>query len=591
LATSSLNKRIRDEAAKPALRVVLYLRVSSKRQMDTDSNVDPDGNSIDTQRKWCIEKARQMGAIVVGEYVEPGNSAQTIDKRPVFRQMMQRISEQRDADAVIIYMRSRAFRNYIDAANTEVALSKLSVKLVSSKEEFGDGAMGEAMKAITDVFNWLQVRMSGEDIKTKMANKARNGGTIGQAPVGYLNVTQVIEGRKINTVMLDPERAKYVVMAFELFATGKETYESICRKLTQAGLRMPRSGKPISTKKVGPLLRDRYYIGYVTYDGIEYPGRHEPLITEALFERAQHVLATHTEQHVRYRTHNHYLKGLVWCGRCKHRLIVQRAEGRHGGEYFYFYCRGRQQGLCDLPSIPVEVMEAAVVAHYGDVVTLPPDYLQVLRSGVDEAANAKYELSTALREQFTTRLDALDRKENYFLDLAAEEGWPKDKLRAKIDGIRVERREIEGTLERSDEQIERGRAVFDAALTLLEEPQRAYEQGNETVRAILNKAFFVRLYVDGGKVIEHDAQEPFGALNGGYRTYRLAHAWTGTQRLQEGRQLTPDSTKVSLPLTSEGHVWSKTSVVELRGFEPLTPTLPVWCATNCATAPHTLSSA
>src|SRR5699024_8857091 len=27
------------------------------------------------------------------------------------------------------------------------------------------------------------------------------------------------------------------------------------------------------------------------------------------------------------------------------------------------------------------------------------------------------------------------------------------------------------------------------------------------------------------------------------------------------------------------------SPVELRGFEPLTPTLPVWCATNCAIAP------
>ena len=26
--------------------------------------------------------------------------------------------------------------------------------------------------------------------------------------------------------------------------------------------------------------------------------------------------------------------------------------------------------------------------------------------------------------------------------------------------------------------------------------------------------------------------------------------------------------------------------VEPRGLEPLTPTLPVWCATNCATAPR-----
>ena len=26
-------------------------------------------------------------------------------------------------------------------------------------------------------------------------------------------------------------------------------------------------------------------------------------------------------------------------------------------------------------------------------------------------------------------------------------------------------------------------------------------------------------------------------------------------------------------------------LVELRGLEPLTPTLPVWCATSCAIAP------
>ena len=30
---------------------------------------------------------------------------------------------------------------------------------------------------------------------------------------------------------------------------------------------------------------------------------------------------------------------------------------------------------------------------------------------------------------------------------------------------------------------------------------------------------------------------------------------------------------------------SKTVLVELRGLEPLTPTLPVWCATSCAIAP------
>jgi hypothetical protein len=31
---------------------------------------------------------------------------------------------------------------------------------------------------------------------------------------------------------------------------------------------------------------------------------------------------------------------------------------------------------------------------------------------------------------------------------------------------------------------------------------------------------------------------------------------------------------------------SRHPIVELRGLEPLTPTLPVWCATSCATAPN-----
>lgn len=33
------------------------------------------------------------------------------------------------------------------------------------------------------------------------------------------------------------------------------------------------------------VLRDRYYLGYVTNRGQEYAGRHEPLITQELFDQ------------------------------------------------------------------------------------------------------------------------------------------------------------------------------------------------------------------------------------------------------------------------------------------------------------------
>src|SRR5882757_2290909 len=124
MSKRATNSSTRDEARTPVKTAVLYLRVSSKRQMDTAADIDPEGNSIDTQRKICREKARQMGVVILEEYVEPGNSAQTIAKRPVFQDMMKRIKQERDVNHVIIYQRSRAFRNYIDAGNTKQELDK-----------------------------------------------------------------------------------------------------------------------------------------------------------------------------------------------------------------------------------------------------------------------------------------------------------------------------------------------------------------------------------------------------------------------------------------------------------------------------------
>lgn len=530
MGTDSPNRRVRDAATKPVLRAVIYVRVSSKRQTDTDADLDPDGNSIDTQRKITREKARALGAVVVDEYVEPAKSGQTLDKRPVFRDMMRRITEDRDVDVVIIYLRSRAFRNYVDAGNTEVALGKLGVKLESAKEEFGDGPMAEAMKAVTDVFNWLQVKMSGQDIKVKMANKARNGGTIGRAPLGYLNTTIQLDGHKVNTVAVDPERSKYVLMAFELWATGQyPNVAALQHELTKAGLRMPRTGKPISEQTLYNLLRDRYYLGYIEYEGIEYPGRHEPLIDAELFDQVTRVLDAHGGSGTRQRSHNHYLKALLWCARCRKRLIVQRARSRRGGEYYYWFCRGRQDGVCDLPYIPVEVLEDAVVAYYGDALSVPQSWLDQLQAGLDAAVTNNTDLDDALRAEFTKRLAVLDQREDYFLDLAAEENWPKDKLRTKIDAIRQERAEIEATVDRAEHRLDNALTIFRHAIDLLAEPQRAYETCNEAVRAMLNKAFFVRLYVDAGKITEHEAREPFDAIVGGYRLYQLGHAWNSGQ--------------------------------------------------------------
>src|SRR5882724_744894 len=218
---------------------ISYLRVSSKRQMDTDADVDPDGNSINTQREANKAKAKSMRVVIDKEFIEPGTSAQSIDKRPVFKEVLTYLREHPDVKYVFIYMRSRAFRNFTDAAITKRALLKIGVKLISAKEDFGEGIMADAMEAVTDIMNEVQVRLSGQDIAVKMANKARNGGTNGLAKLGYLNAKVTVDGRKMNSIVVDNERAPHVQHAFELFATGQHTIRSLHKILTDAGFTAP----------------------------------------------------------------------------------------------------------------------------------------------------------------------------------------------------------------------------------------------------------------------------------------------------------------------------------------------------------------
>jgi site-specific DNA recombinase len=86
------------------------------------------------------------------------------------------------------------------------------------------------------------------------------------------------------------------------------------------------------------MLRDRYYLGLVSYNGEEYQGRHEPLVSAAVFAKVQAVLDERLPKGgTRQRRHHHYLKGIVWCGRChdsgvEARLLLPKVKG-HGGHY------------------------------------------------------------------------------------------------------------------------------------------------------------------------------------------------------------------------------------------------------------------
>jgi site-specific DNA recombinase len=197
------------------------------------------------------------------------------------------------------------------------------------------------------------------------------------------------------------------------------------------------------------------------------------------------------------------------------------------------------------------VAEKLVEEHYQHAVLLPQDFREGLRREVVKAAEEHSELPAEMRENLKIQLKALHRRESYFLDLAADEGWPRDLLRTKLDEIRDEQRKIQNTIDQGDRQLAIGRQIFELALDLLEQPKDLYRRSDGATRAMLNSAFFTRLYIDGERITGQDRAEPLGAI---HELYRVGEDST-------------NSLKHALSLVSGS---SKGSMVDPRGFEPLT---------------------
>lgn len=147
---------------------------------------------------------------------------------------------------------------------------------------------------------------------------------------------------------------------------------------------------------------------------------------------------------------------------------------------------------CNQPTSPIDIVEEAVARYYGDVLVLDPEWLHEVREAVDAAVAADRGLSVELRDQYDKRLAVLDRKERYWLDLAAEENWPKDKLRECIDAVCQEAADLRNVIQRADQRLKVGQQVLHEALALLDAPQAAYVSGNELVKTALNRAFSPR---------------------------------------------------------------------------------------------------
>ncbi len=488
-------------------------------------------------------------------------------------------------------------------------MDKLNVRLVSAREDFGDGVYADAMEAVTDIFNDVQNRLSGEDIRIKLQHKAANGGTTGKAPLGYLNVRVEHEGRLINTVQIDQRRSPLVRKAFELYATGDYGLERLEATMADLGLTARPAGKlperPVTFKWLHRMLRDPYYIGCVVFKGEVYAGRHEPIIDRALFNQVQEVCEFRSKSGQRDRVLQHYLKGILFCDRCERnertsRLIYTEATNRSGTRYGYFLCRGRQDGVCDLPYLQAEKVEKAIIDHYATL-NLPATFVTDVRRLLEEALANEQMSAAELHAALSRKLKDLEGKEDRLLDLLADDALPKTKVMARLRRIQAERNTAQASLANADAELATGTDVLLSALGLMSDPEKSYTNGNDATRRNMNETFYQRFYLDDHGVQASDLNPPFedfhaaldlanqtkvGALTASTSSTTKRGPLAGASDRAQHRYFY-SGLALSLADILSGAGSSKNSLVELRGIEPLTFSMRTRRATNCAIAPDT----
>ena len=454
-------------------KAIIYLRVSTSAQADKD--VDPEGYSIPAQRDACRKKAEALDAAVIDEYLDRGESAKSAH-RPALQAMLERVKAARDIDYVIVHKVDRLARSREDDIGINLALRRAGAILVSATENIDETPSGKLLHGImATIAEFYSSNLASEALKG-MDQKARTGGTPTNAPIGYLNVRQRVDGREIRTIALDPERAPLIRYAFERYATGRVTLVQLLDDLTARGLRTretpKRPSKPLQRSRLHALLTNPYYKGIVRHRGMEFEGRHEPLVSAQLFEQVQVVLRAHAHGE-KQRTHHHYLKGSVYCARCHGRLSVMEAKGT----YLYFFCITRHRlGTCDQRFMPAEKVEDAVSRLYATIV-LEPDRVDRLRNTLlAQLAKNRTRGEREARRQ-TARLERLAAERTKLLHAHYADAVPLDLLKTEQARIGREIADAEVQLEAATAEYEKIETALHQALDLAGHCERAYRQG------------------------------------------------------------------------------------------------------------------
>ena len=371
--------------AQKQYRAAAYVRLS------VEDSGKPGADTIEGQKALLtsfIESSSDMELAAL--FCDNGRTGTDFD-RPQFEKMMEEVRKGH-IDCIVVKDLSRFGRDYLTVGDyISRVFPFLGVRFISVNDGF-DSSNPLDIDSLDTSFRTLIYDLYSRDLSRRVKNAKKARAECGAflspyAPYGYVK-----DPKDKNHLLIDTEAADVIRRIFQRAADGLKAWE-IAAELNGDGICSPKNynveagctrtpWRSIQEENlwtaslVAKFLRDERYIGKTVYgkrsrdivgsthtvkisrnDWIVVPDRHEAIVPEALFEKAQACMREYREYEAASGSGNP-LKRKVVCGVCGH--AMQR-DNKKNGSYRCVMKRLNTGFDCSEDRIPEpDILEAVI---------------------------------------------------------------------------------------------------------------------------------------------------------------------------------------------------------------------------------------
>ncbi|WP_341823986.1 recombinase family protein [Wolbachia endosymbiont (group A) of Udea olivalis] len=308
------------------VRCAIYTRKSN------EDGLEQKFNSLDAQRVACEKyiKSKEGWVALAKKYDDGGFSGKNLE-RPAIKELFEDVKKG-EVDCVVVYTLDRLSRETKDSIEVTSFFRRHRVNFVAVTQIFDNNTpMGKFVQTVLSGAAQLEREMIVERVKNKIATSKEQGLWMGGTlPFGY--------DVKDKELIINEKEAKTVKHMFERYLELKSMAE-LARELNSQGYRT----KADTFKKatVRRIITNPIYMGKTRHYEKQYEGKHEAIIEEEKWQKAQELIRNQPYRKARYE--EALLRGIIKCKSCNVNMTLTYAK-KENKRYRYYVCNNHLRG-------------------------------------------------------------------------------------------------------------------------------------------------------------------------------------------------------------------------------------------------------